>query len=207
MFEGRTFLQLLMMGGGTLVVLLICSVVSLSIIIERAVYFRNNSKVKLAGFMKGISAYLEKKDYEGASILCDTMASPFARVAKSGLKAIHRDDDGISNAMERQIGLEINDFERFMSILGSIGSTVVYIGLFGTVIGIIQAFHNIALSTGGGMSIVISGIAEALVSTASGIIIAVPTVIAYNLYQKTTSRITMEMEICASEISDLLRAR
>ena len=113
----------------------------------------------------------------------------------------------MTHAMDRQISIEIKEMEKFTGILGSIGSTVVYIGLFGTVIGIIRAFQDIALSSGSGTGItgVVAGIAEALITTATGIFVAVPTVIAYNSLMNKIDNISTDLEICASETLDLLR--
>ena len=135
-----------------------------------------------------------------------TVISPLARVVQAGLFLYGKSDEKMTNAMDRQMSIEIKELERFTGILGSIGSTVVYIGLFGTVIGIIRAFQDIALSAGSGTGItVIAGIAEALITTATGILVAVPTVFAYNTLMNRIDIISTDMEICASETLDLLR--
>jgi biopolymer transport protein ExbB/TolQ len=93
--------------------------------------------------------------------------------------------------------------EQYISIIGTIGNTAVYIGLFGTVLGIIRAFHDIAAAGAGGMSIVIGGVAEALVCTAAGLFVAIPAVIAYNYFIKRVDHFVNDMELCASELIDL----
>lgn len=208
MFEGKSIIQVLMMGGYTMFVLILCSILSLAVILERVMLFRKIKKVKRPAFMKKIAAAVERYDYKGAIEYSDAANNPIGRIAKAGIEMKGKGELKISNAMERQIGLEANNLERYTSILGSIGSTVVYIGLFGTVIGIIRAFQDIALTAngaGGGMGMVITGIAEALVSTAAGISVAVPSVIAYNLIMKSVSNITNDLELTASEMTDLLR--
>ena len=109
--------------------------------------------------------------------------------------------------MDRQISVEVKDLDRSISLLGTIGSTVVYIGLFGTVLGIINSFQKIAQSAagGGGMETVIAGIAEALICTATGILVAVPSVFAYNLLTKRVDDFATDMELVASETGDLLK--
>jgi biopolymer transport protein ExbB/TolQ len=79
----------------------------------------------------------------------------------------------------------------------------VYIGLFGTVLGIIKAFQEIAKSGAGGINVVISGISEALVCTAAGLCVAVPAVIAFNYCMKKVDLAVTDMELCASELKDL----
>jgi biopolymer transport protein ExbB/TolQ len=106
--------------------------------------------------------------------------------------------------MEREITVETTKLERFTSIVGTIGNTAVYIGLFGTVLGIIRAFHDISAASAGGMSIVIGGVAEALVCTATGLLVAVPAVIAFNYFMKRVEHFINDMELCASELIDLI---
>jgi biopolymer transport protein ExbB/TolQ len=77
-------------------------------------------------------------------------------------------------------------------------------GLFGTVLGIIRAFHDIAAAGAGGMSIVIGGVAEALVCTATGLFVAIPAVIAFNYFARKVELFTNDMELCASELIDLI---
>ena len=95
--------------------------------------------------------------------------------------------------------------EKYTSVVGTIGSTSVYIGLFGTVLGIIRAFHDISMSGSGGISVVISGISESLACTAMGLCVAVPAVIAYNYFTKKIDNFISDMELCASEVMDLLK--
>ncbi len=109
--------------------------------------------------------------------------------------------------MDREITIETIRLERYTSIVGTIGNTAVYIGLFGTVLGIIRAFHDIAAAGAGGMSIVIGGVAEALVCTAMGLLVAIPAVIAYNYFMKRVDRFINDMELCASELGDLIGGR
>lgn len=209
MLEGKSFFQIMQMGGFTLLVLFLCSVVSVAIILERVIAFRNNSRVKRADFMAKLRELLKNRNTEAAIMLCDNTHAPYARVVKSGIQSGSFDPVKIMNSMDRQISVEVNELEKFTSILGSIGSTVVYIGLFGTVIGIIKAFQDIALTSanGAGINAVVAGVAEALISTAAGILVAVPAVFAYNLLMKKIDNFTNDMEICASEVKDTLGSK
>ena len=206
MLEGKSIFQIFQMGGYTLLVLFFCSVLSVAIILERVLTFRNNSKAKREDFMARLRELMKNRNTEAALMLCDNTRAPFARVVRSGLKSGSLDSVKIMNAMDRQISSEVNSLEKFTSILGSIGSTVVYIGLFGTVIGIIRAFQDITLTNaaGAGINAVIAGVAEALISTAAGILVAVPAVFAYNLLMKKIDNFTNDMEICASEVKDMM---
>lgn len=206
MLEGKNIFQIFQMGGYTLLVLFLCSVLSVAVILERVITFRNNSKTRRDEFMARLRELMKNRNTEAALMLCENTKTPFARVVRTGLQTNSYDPVKIMNAMDRQISSEVNSLEKFTSILGSIGSTVVYIGLFGTVLGIIRAFQDIAVTnaSGAGINAVIAGVAEALISTAAGILVAVPAVFAYNLLMKKIDNFTNDMEICASEVKDML---
>ncbi|HNR88212.1 MAG TPA: MotA/TolQ/ExbB proton channel family protein [Spirochaetota bacterium] len=207
MFEGKTLWHIMQMGGFTILALAFCSVLSLSVIAERVYYFWKRSRAARPAFMHSLMARLGSGDIAGAQALCESTPAPFADVALAGIRSRDDSTQNIENAMDRQISIEVADLERYTAILGTIGSTAVYIGLFGTVLGIIHAFQDIAKVGGGGINIVIGGIAEALICTAAGISVAVPAVIAYNYLEKRIERFTTDMELCLSQLADFFTAR
>jgi biopolymer transport protein ExbB len=204
MFEGKTFLDILQIGGFTMYVLLFCSLLSVTIFLERIIYYRRRSRTDREEFMIQVKKALEGGQIEKAKEICKNNLSPFATIVYSGLE--HHGDGGIaiSNAMERSITIETAKLEQYTSIVGTVGNTAVYIGLFGTVLGIIRAFHDISATGAGGMNIVIAGVAEALVCTATGLLVAIPAVIVFNYFTKRVEHFVNDMELCASELTDLI---
>jgi len=202
-----TIWQLLKAGGFTIYILLACSILSLTIIIERVRYYRKRSRIKRTDFMLKVTKELVKGELSKALVICKNTDTPFSNVVHSGLNLCGHSEEFISNTMEREITIETNKLESYTSIVGTIGSTAVYIGLFGTVLGIIRAFHDISLSGAGGISVVINGISEALACTAVGLCVAVPAVVAYNYFIKKIDSFISDMELCASETMDLLAAK
>ena len=205
MFVGKTVWEILQIGGFTMYILLFCSVLSITIFLERIVYYRKRSKIKRVDFMERIGGVLKNGDIEEAMEICKETLAPFSHVVDSGLKLYGHPEKEISNAVEREIIIETTKLERYISIVGTIGNTAVYIGLFGTVLGIIRAFHDIAIAGAGGMSIVIGGVAEALVCTATGLFVAIPAVIVFNYFTRKVEHFVNDMELCASEFIDLAR--
>jgi biopolymer transport protein ExbB/TolQ len=185
-------------------ILLFCSFLSVTILVERIIYYRKRSKTKRAEFMTRIARALKGSDIEKAMEICKETLAPFSNVVYSGLELHGHHEKEISNAMEREITIEVTRLERYTGVVGTIGNTAVYIGLFGTVLGIIRAFHDIAAAGAGGMSIVIVGVAEALVCTATGLFVAIPAVIAFNYFTKKVENFLNDMELCASELIDLI---
>jgi len=157
--------------------------------------------------MKLIREALEKSNVKKALEICKNTDTPFSCVVNAGLNLFGHSEVVISNTMEREVTIETTKLERYTSIVGTIGSTAVYIGLFGTVLGIIRAFHDISKSGSGGISIVINGISEALICTAVGLCVAVPAVIAYNYFVKKIDNFITDMELCVSETMDYIKIK
>jgi biopolymer transport protein ExbB len=204
MFAGKTIWEIVQIGGFTMYILLFCSVLSIAIFLERIMYYRKRSKTKRTEFMIRTARALQSRDIERAMEICKENLAPFSKVVYSGLQLHGHHEKEISNAMEREITVQTTKLERYTSIVGTIGNTAVYIGLFGTVLGIIRAFHDIAVAGAGGMSIVIGGVAEALVCTATGLFVAIPAVIVFNYFIRKVEQFTNDMELCASELIDLM---
>jgi len=204
MFAGKTVWEIFQVGGFTMYILLLCSFISVTILLERLLYYRKRAKTERAEFMLKIKRALKNGNLERAKEICRDSLAPFSEVVYSGIELHGRAEKEISNAMEREIMIETTKLERYTSIVATIGNTAVYIGLFGTVLGIIRAFHDIAAAGSGGMAIVIGGVAEALVCTATGLFVAIPAVIAYNYFTKRVEHFINDMELCASELTDLM---
>ena len=199
--------QLIKAGGITMYPLIICSILSMAIIIERVIYYYRLSRIRREDFMMDIKNQLKRDNLRHAVSMCMGMckdvSAPFANVIWAGLNAFGREEKEVLNSMERSITIETGKLSRFTTIVGTIGNIAVYIGLFGTVLGIMKAFRNISATGAGGISVVINGISEALITTAAGLCIAVPAVIAYNYFIKKIDNFITDMELCASEILDL----
>jgi biopolymer transport protein ExbB/TolQ len=119
------------------------------------------------------------------------------------------EDENISNEkriekMQRRLLETQAGLKRFLWVLGTIGSSAPFVGLFGTVVGIIKSFESISMTGKSGFTVVASGISEALVATAAGIIVAVIAVIFYNYFQVRISRINLEFKNKLADLSDLV---
>ncbi len=207
MFENLNFWQAIKIGGPVMYVLLLCSVISIAVILERLLYYYRRSQVKRADFMQSIRQQLSKNDLKAATEVAQKAATPFAAVVLAGLSLSHPDEKELTETMQRQVLIEAGALENRTAIVGTIGSTAVYIGLLGTVFGIIHTFRYISTAGFSGINVVIGGIAEALVCTAAGLFVAIPAVVTYNYFQKRVGAFVIDMELCASELAGLLRAQ
>lgn len=204
MFKGVPILEIIKAGGLAMYILLLCSVVSCAVIVERFTYYRKRSRIKREQFMGKIRKELAKGDIAKSQLLAKETDTPFAKVAQSGLILAGHSEKAVSEAMEREVVIQTVQLERYTSIVGTIGSTAVYIGLFGTVLGIIRAFRDIATTSAGGINVVIGGISEALVCTAAGLLVAIPAVIMFNVFIRKIDNFVADMDLVASELVDLL---
>ena len=178
------FIRLLTGTGGNWVIylLFVLSVIALAVIIERVV-------VVVRQFQYQISALpvAMKKLEEGSPQTLLAFLRPDSilyRVAKEMAENASKGSVTLERHLETRISLEKRYLEKHVVILGTLGNNAPFIGLLGTVLGVIRAFHDLGASAGQGPEVVMQGISEALVATAVGILVALPCVACYNFLQK-----------------------
>ena len=169
-------------------VLIFCSVINLAIIIDRIIYF-----LKFRGdypyFIQQLTDRLNSKEpLEKIAAWCSGQSTLEATVAAVGLEKGFGSEKAAEQSMMATMIAARTRFERGIIILGTLGNNTPFIGLFGTIIGIMQAFHALSTSVNTGPEVVMSSIAEALVATAIGILVAVPAVIAYNFFNRAIKK-------------------
>jgi biopolymer transport protein TolQ len=127
--------------------------------------------------------------------------------AAGGAKGLETLQNRIERAMQITMGREMDRLERYMTFLASVGSTAPFIGLFGTVWGIMNSFQAIALTKNTSLAVVAPGIAEALFATALGLVAAIPAVIAYNKLSSDLGRYALRLETFAGEFLGIISRR
>src|SRR6266852_6569974 len=190
----------------------IMSIYSIWVMVERFIVFQQakNQSLKLLGALSNV---LTRGDYQQAiDITKKYKQSHLAKVISAGLlefEAVRRDKrttdpevaiEASRQGMDRTAMITMAEMKENLGALATIGATAPFVGLFGTVIGIIHAFQKMATS-GGGIASVSAGIAEALITTAFGLFVAIPAVWAYNYFQNRIDRFTVEMSNSGSEMS------
>ena len=194
-------------GNWNLILVLIgaCSVVGIAIFIERLVQLKK-AEIDTNRFLIGARSLLEKGSIVEAVRFCEDVGGAVGSIVKSGLMRHNQTRDRIENAMEMTGLVEIARLEKNAKILSVIAYIAPLIGLLGTVLGFIQAFGEMRAT--GLMDISTTRIGEAmeyaLVTTAAGLVVAIPTVIAYNYLVSRIEGLVLEMQTTSSEIVDLL---
>lgn len=167
--------------------LVLLSIVSVGIVIERLFYF-SRMRLDFPKFAETISQSLVRDDIQGMKGACDSSHAIEAQVV---LRALSHRDKGPQAMDEAMTGFLVGNrqyLDRGLVVLGTLGNNAPFIGLFGTVIGIIKAFHDLSMNPAGGPSVVMGGISEALVATAVGLMVAIPAVVAFNAFQRLIKR-------------------
>jgi biopolymer transport protein ExbB/TolQ len=185
--------------------LLVFSVATVSIVFERFWALRNlvSNSLQLAG---GMVPSLEKGQVnEALQTAKAQIATPAGRIFADVL-ARHASDslEYLSNLTEEKRFEEVEALKGPLWVLGTVGASAPFIGLFGTVIGIIKAFHNMAVMGSGGFSVVAAGISEALVATGLGLAVAIIAVIFYNYFQTRIERIEAALTIASNRVLDAI---
>ncbi len=203
-----TLASLVRHGGLVLGLLLIASLWSWSIIVDRWLAFGRAEK---GG--ERLTARVTKLARSGqlaeARDLAQEEGGCQARVLLAALASPARDKETLTEALERRQAEELLGLERRLATLGTIGSVSPYIGLFGTVLGVIRSFQSLGqgAADAAGAALVSVGIAEALVATAAGLAVAMPAVVFFNAYSRRLTVLETRMAVAASEVVEALIER
>jgi biopolymer transport protein ExbB len=207
-----TLVGVLKQGSASMWIIVACSVIALAVAVERAVALWGFAP-KARGLADAVTRALYRGDVEDGRAQCERSKSPAADVFLAGLVAASPRPgqraapapDRIVAAVERQ-RLQTNlRLRRNLWILGTVGATAPFVGLFGTVVGIMHAFRHMALTGQGGFAVVASGISEALVTTAGGIAVAIEAVVIYNFLNVHVGKLALELKLLTEEYLEILR--
>jgi biopolymer transport protein TolQ len=197
-------IQLILQAGwmvkGVMLVLLFFSVVSWAIIFYKQRYFSRANK-ESEQFLR---TYRSSRDAKGIFQAARNLTlSPIANIFRAVYTdELHKDKSETKRLLRRYGALESAKLEKYLNFLATTGSTTPFIGLFGTVWGIMNSFMSIGSAGAASLAVVAPGIAESLIATAMGLIAAIPAVIAFNYYLSTARRIIIEMEDFSEELLD-----
>ncbi len=199
----QKMLDFALLGAGWVMWLLVAlSVLCVGVAIERAIFLMRNTSPS-DKLQAAINAYLTRGDKAGFKKELDGMSGVEARVLAAGVEAAEDNSDAAEEAIAGTIIFEKEKMSRGLIVLGSTGSNAPFVGLLGTVLGIIKAFADLATATDEASTAVMAGISEALVATAIGLLVAIPAVVLFNFFQSRNKSILARVE----SLSHLILAR
>jgi biopolymer transport protein ExbB len=205
--NGAQFWHLLIQGGFAMGIIALCSVIALGVAVERAIALWGISHSARA-LGDTVARSLFRGDFAEGRAACERSSSPaadiflaaFTRRTKAPMPAVEA-------AVDRERQAVVVKLRAHLWALGTIGAIAPFIGLFGTVWGIMRAFDAMAAAGTGGFAVVAQGISEALITTAAGIIVGVEAVVLYNFFQARLGRIMIELKLVAEEFLEVLKEK
>ena len=189
----ESIFDLIHKGGFTVYILVLCSIISLKVAIDKLIQFQGINLAVLDEIIYKTKDFIRSKKIDEAKEFLKTISwkrfgirytCPLSTVYLFMLDNSHLAKDELEEVSFNKLDKEMVKLEKGLGIHATLGSITPFIGLFGTVIGIIKSFSALSLQDAGNYSSVISGIAEALVATAAGLFVAIPSVMFYNYFMK-----------------------
>ena len=200
-------------GGPVMIPIVMCSVFALAVVVERFYYFFQLHLGKDIGpFFARLREAVDKRQWKDAQALCESWRGPVARVVLAGIDSREGASEDIDEAMEEAAHEEMPVVERHLRWLSTLAQVSTLLGLLGTVTGLVRAFQVIQAKSGASGNPVspgdlAGGVWEALITTVAGLIIAIPTILAYNYFAARVAEVQFHMEKAADIVAGWRRER
>lgn len=185
--------------------LLAVSLVAVAVMVERSVFYRRH-RVDVDALRTAMTRALDQGDFEEAARGLRRHDSLETNVVLFGLLAHRSGPDSVQDLIEGAMSREKQRYDRGLDLLATVASNAPFVGLFGTVLGIIRAFHDLSRNVAAGSEAVMAGIAEALIATAVGLLVAIPAVIAFNAFKARVRHATGNTQLLARVLLAKLKA-
>ncbi|MBT3352194.1 MAG: MotA/TolQ/ExbB proton channel family protein [Nitrospinaceae bacterium] len=195
--------NLLKKGGYSMIPIGLCSVISVAVVFERIISLKRD-KVMPDELVSALENHLTRSDYDESVRLCERYEVPFARIMRASLSRRHLGVGEMERAMVGTGQHEATVLSRNLRTLGVIANLSPMLGLFGTVIGMIRAFDVISQYGTGNPGLVAGGISEALLTTAAGLLVGIPSLAAYHFFKARGDRFLFEIETIAFEFLHII---
>jgi len=194
-------LDLFAKGGFAMYPLLLLSIVTVAITIERVIYLRR-VKTDAGEFMGVVNEFLSRNALDDAYRHCESTSGPLSNIIKSGLKNQRRGRSEVVRAIEDAGALEVAQLEKGILVLTTVSKIAPLIGLFGTVTGMIRSFQAMGAAGGDNPRLVAAGIAEALVATAAGLVVAIPAYFLSFYFMNRVGKFVLDMQKSSIQFLD-----
>lgn len=201
MFDG--FMSVMNKGGPDMYILLILSIAVVAIVIERLFFF-STQHGDTKGLLKQIGTKIASNDLPGAIKVCQQNKGMLPRILEFGLLRGEKNRADITDALSIALMEHLNALERNLGIIGTIAVIAPFVGLAGTVLGIIKAFNEIALKGNSTPAVVAGGVSEALITTFAGLSVAIVAVIFFNFFKARIKAYNQEMIVAANQLAEML---
>ncbi len=198
--------EMILAGRYMMIPIILASLVGLAVLIER-IYVLREGSVIVPEIAEAVMTLSASQDLSVAYAICERRPGPFATLVKSGLDHSNNDWTIIRDVLEETGRQEATRLTRRLGVLETVAAVSPLLGLLGTVLGMIRVFGTISAAGLGNPETLSSGISEAMVTTAAGLIIGIPALVAYNWLNGRADRIIFDLEYYSSKVLDTLRRR
>ena len=198
------FPALLLKGGLMMWLLLVTSAVAVSVFVERLLHY-HRAQINSMEFLAGVRNVLKRDNVVEALSICDATPGPVARLVKVAVLSRNRGREGVREALEEAGLVEVPRLEEKINLLATIAQIAPLMGLLGTVLGFIDIFSAVqAQGSHANIQLLAGGIWKALISTAGGLAVSIPSYAAYNYLVSRVNSIVLDMEKAATEIINIV---
>ena len=203
----QTISEVIKKGGPFMIMNIFCLAVVIAIVVERAIYFLGRGHLNSKAFLEQIKRLLAANNVDRAKKLCDATTAPVARVAKAGLKRVHKGEAAVAQAMEETMIDVTPEMKVRIGALWSLANVATLIGLLGTVTALITIFHAVgspAVKPQEKQTKLSNGISEAMYNTAIGLFIAVLCMVAHLILSAAVKKVVGDLESFSLRFENML---
>jgi biopolymer transport protein ExbB len=197
--------ELIRAGGLLMVPILLCSIVAIAIVIERF-WTLSTARITPKYVLAQVWTWLKNNQLDSNKLRELRLSSPLGQVLASGLLSSRYGRAAMIESIEQTAAQVVHDMERYLNTLGTIAAITPLLGLLGTVVGMIRVFSEIMLQGTGNANALAGGISEALISTAAGLTVAIPTYMFHRFFTRKVDSLVLNLEQESIKLVDALRS-
>ncbi len=197
--------EIIVSGGVMMIPIILCSIIAIAIIIERF-WSLNSARIAPRNALAEVWGKLRHGQMDAAQLRELRMSSPLGQILAAGLVNAKAGRTIMIESIEQAASHVVHDMERYLGILGTIAAIAPLMGLLGTVLGMIQVFSNTMKMGNGDINVLSGGIAVALVTTASGLVVAIPSMFFYRMFLRRVETLVIELERESIKLVDALHS-
>lgn len=197
--------ELVLAGGWLMIPILLCSVISAAICVERFWTLRSNQIVP-KNLLAQVWNWIKNNEMDNRKLRELRAGSPLGQVLAAGIANHRRGREQMKESIEEAANQVVHEMERYLNTLGTVAAITPLLGLLGTVIGMIKVFTAIRLEGTGNAAVLAGGISEALITTAAGLTVAIPSLFFYRFFQRKVDELVISMEQEALKLVEVLNA-
>ncbi len=197
--------ELVQAGGWLMVPILLCSVIAAAICVERFWTLRT-AQIAPRNLLAQVWDWIKNNDMDNRKLRELRLGSPLGQILAAGITNHRRGREQMKEAIEEVANHVVHEMERYLNTLGTVAAIAPLLGLLGTVIGMIKVFTSIKLEGTGNAALLAGGISEALITTAAGLTVAIPSLFFYRFFQRRVDELVISMEQEALKLVEVLNS-